>query len=455
MASALGDVAASLARSPAEIAEAQGAALRHMLALAAQGHAHYRRLWAALDFDVAGIQGLDDLARLPLTAKGDLMADPEAFRLQLPELPLEERAIAEVIYTTGSTASPTPVYNTTHDVHAYMFQARCMAAIAGLGERDVIANLFPLTPAPMGAFQRSAQNASAIGAAIVSALPGAPFGAFAIQRPLDEAVRLVALHRATVVWGVTSFVRRVLLRALELKADFTNVRLCAVAGEASTPALREELRRLMRQLGTANAQVFDRYGSTELGALAQCREDGDWHNPAPDLLYLEAVDGETGRRLPDGERGFLALTHLNRRGTVLLRFLQGDVVAVERGRCPHCGRAGERVIGPIVRAADLVKVKGMLINPAVLLEELGRLPDVAEFQVVLRKAVGDAFAPDELVVRVAGRGADRQEIEARVVAATQAAVGVRPRVENAAANEIYDPARQPKAVRFVDRRGEP
>jgi acyl-coenzyme A synthetase/AMP-(fatty) acid ligase len=49
------------------------------------------------------------------------MSEPEAFRLQCAELPLEQRAIAEVIYTTGSTAAPTPVYNTTHDVQGYMF----------------------------------------------------------------------------------------------------------------------------------------------------------------------------------------------------------------------------------------------------------------------------------------------------------------------------------------------
>jgi hypothetical protein len=39
-----------------------------------------------------------------------------------------------------------------------------------------------------------------------------------------------------------------------------------------------------------------------------------------------------------------------------------------------------------------------------------------------------------------------------VVSAAQRAVGVRPRVEFAAASEIYDPARRAKAERFVDHR---
>ena len=45
-----------------------------------------------------------------------------------------------------------------------------VAAISGIRETDVIANLFPLTPAPMGAFVRSASNAYAAGAAIFAVL---------------------------------------------------------------------------------------------------------------------------------------------------------------------------------------------------------------------------------------------------------------------------------------------
>ena len=42
--------------------------------------------------DAVWISGVKDVERLPLTTKHDLMADPEAFRLRLPDLPLYERA---------------------------------------------------------------------------------------------------------------------------------------------------------------------------------------------------------------------------------------------------------------------------------------------------------------------------------------------------------------------------
>jgi len=40
----------------------------------------------------------------------------------------------------------------------------------------------------------------------------------------------------------------------------------------------------------------------------QCAEDAPGQNVTPDLYHLEVVDPETGRRLPDGENGMLAIT---------------------------------------------------------------------------------------------------------------------------------------------------
>jgi phenylacetate-CoA ligase len=433
-----------------EIQREQDERLRRMLALCARGHEFYTRRWAEAGIDVAAVRGVDDLEGLPLTTKQDLMAEPEAFRLRVPDLPLHERTLWEVIYTTGSTADPTPVYNTTHDYHAYLFQSKRVAEISDIRETDVIANLFPLTPAPMGAFVRSVTNAYAAGATICAALPGAEHGSFGVQRPLDYAVRTVEVHKATILWGIPSFLRRVLLRAKALQADFRSVRMCAITGEATAPGMREELRRCLRDLQAAGTVIFDRYGSTELGAFAQCREEGDWHNPTPELQFHEVVDPDTGRRLPDGERGTLVATHLDRRGTVLIRFAVGDTVSLTREPCPHCGRTSERIVGPVVRGSDLVKVKGMLINPGALVAALSAMPALEEFQVVVRRENGDdPYSMDELAVRIACKPEARAALEAEVAAKAIEITKVRARVEVVEARRIHDPDK-PKAKRFVD-----
>jgi phenylacetate-coenzyme A ligase PaaK-like adenylate-forming protein len=113
----------------AAIERHQSEKLRLILALCARGHPYYRRLWSQAGIDIGRIETLGDLERLPLTPKTALMADPESFRLRLDDLPLQERTLWEIIYTTGSTAEPTPVYNTTHDYNAYLFQSQRVAAI--------------------------------------------------------------------------------------------------------------------------------------------------------------------------------------------------------------------------------------------------------------------------------------------------------------------------------------
>jgi phenylacetate-coenzyme A ligase PaaK-like adenylate-forming protein len=221
-----------LTRQPlAVIEDRQSEKLRSMLGLCMRGHSYYRQKWAETKIDIDSIRNIADLERLPLTHKQDLIAEPQRFRLDLPELPLPERALWEIIYTTGSTADPTPIYNTTYDYNAYLFQSRRVAEISGILQTDIIANLFPLTAAPMGAFVRSATNAFAAGAAIFATLPGTRFGPFDLRRSLDEAVRMIEIHRATVLWGVPSYVRRVLLRALEL-----SVEVVADAAKAILPA---------------------------------------------------------------------------------------------------------------------------------------------------------------------------------------------------------------------------
>lgn len=431
----------------------QNARLVNQLALCARGHDFYRRRWSALGVDVAQIRTVDDLSRLPLTSKRELMDDPESFRLRIPDLPVHERALWSVVHTTGSTGTPTPVYITTHDWESNLFINRRVAEIVGLRDTDVYANLFPLTAAAMGGFVRTAEAAYAIGATVAAALPGTSHGHFGIHGSLEDAVALVERHRATVLWGMPSFIRRVTMRAAELGADFRSVRMCALTGEASTPEMRNDIRRRLGTLGARDPLMFDRYGSTESGAMAQCHEQGDWHNPAPEILFHEIVDPNTGRRLPDGERGALAVTHLDRRGTVLLRYLVGDIVSLTHEACPHCGRHGDRIVGPVLRTKDLMKVKGMLLSPDQLQDAVARVQGLDEFQVVVTRVdPADPLSMDELVVRVATTRTDQERVTVEVVEAAARASGVRPRVEYVQADDIFDPARDAKAPRFVDRR---
>ena len=145
----------------------------------------------------------------------------------------------------------------------------------------------------------------------------------------------------------------------------------------------------------------------------------------------------------------LAITHLHRRGTVMLRYLVGDVVMLSRAPCPHCGRIGERVVATPRRTGNLVKCRGMLVNTDLVADTVSALPSVSEFQIIFRREekVG---AMDEMVLRIEhGEDAALREV---AIARVRDAVSLRPEVEFVARGALYDHEQSIKTKRVVDLR---
>jgi phenylacetate-CoA ligase len=429
--------------------------LRETVELCYRGHPFYQKLMKREGLEPRHIQTCDDLVRLPLSTKKDFLADPDAFRLQGDDLPIEAQTLWKIIYTTGTTSGrPAPIYVPSIDHYAFLFASARRGELVDIRDTDTMVNLFPLTPFPMGAYARAPDEVAAVGAAIVFAHTGRAEGPFPLHRSLDDAVRMIERQRATILYGVSGFVRRVLLRAQELNADFHAVRMVMVTGEASSGAMLDDMRRRMRALGCADTKIVNRYGSTEQGAsMVECHPGSGFHSLAPDQVFHEVVDGETGRRLPDGETGMLAFTHVYRRGTVFLRYLVGDIVAMTNATCPHCGRTCPRITSQPVRSGDVLKIKGTLVNLQVLKDQLERLPAVEEYQIVIRPMdASDPFSMDELLVRVSARDDLHAATAREIIAEATKTAHVRPLVEFVDRNEIFDPLSGAKPRRVVDQR---
>jgi phenylacetate-CoA ligase len=429
--------------------------MRQMVELCYRSHPFYRDLMRRQKLEPRHFQTCDDLVHLPPSSKTDFLADPDRFRIDPADVSVEEGTLWKIIYTTGTTTGrPAPVYVTAHDHFAYMHAFAQCQDLMGLQPTDLIASLFPLTTFPLGAYSRAPDEAAAIGAAIMFANTGRPDQVFPVHRSLDDAVRAIARLRATVLWGVAGFVRRTLLRAQELAADFRSVRMVMTTGEASSRAMRDDMRRRMRELGCADTLIVNRYGSTEQGgSMIECQEGSGFHSIAPNHLFHEVIDADSGRRLPDGEAGMLAFSHLNRRGTVFLRYLVGDVVTIAHATCPHCGRTTPRLTSQPVRTGSILKVKGTLVNLQNLSEELDRLPMLDEYQIVIRpQDPADPFSLDEMVIRIAVSAAEHDQAASVIATKTLQLTNVRPLIEPAERNEIFDPHHAPKPRRIVDLR---
>ncbi len=433
--------------------------LARMAPLWAQAHPYARQVFCERGLTPEDIRTVDDIRKLPPMTKQDYISDPEQFRLdpsQATGLSLEERTIADIIYTAGSSGEPTPFYDTVHDRYARIDLMARATRIAGIGPADTVMNLFPLSAVPHQGFLSATWGPMAAGSKLLSGLTGRSYAGFPVHRRMDEAIDLIEIQRATVLWGITSYVRRVIMRAETLGKDFSAVRLVMAMGEPCPTAMRDDMRTRLTRMGSPHVTVNNGYGMTELmGPSTECRENGGAHLPAPEQFYFEVVDPQTYAPVPDGARGLLLLTHLNRRGTVLLRYVAGDVVALTHEQCPHCARWEPRFLGSPYRVDGLTKVKGTLINPAVILDGLSGLLSrgVREYQVVIsRENPHDPLSADVLRVRAACAAADhsrlRQEIEATVRAETE----ISPEIEFLPADGFGEIAGGYKFKRFIDER---
>lgn len=443
---------------PQRLRALQQERLARMLDLCAAAHPFYRRRFAELGLNAREIRSLDDLQKLPPTRKTDYMAAPEQFRLDpllMPGLPLQETTLWNVAFTTGTTSGrPSPFFNTTHDQLAIMLQARTAALVEGFRPDDLLANLIPLPPMPTGGYLVVPRTADAIGIPVIHALTGARHPEFPIHRGLDEAIDLLVGAGPTVFWGIPSFMRRFFRRVKERGLSFPRARMIVTSGEPVSTAMQDELLEHLRSFGCTDPQLRLRYSFTEMqGGFVQCCNGGTLHNVSPDLYYLEVVEPGSGERMADGGSGALAVTHLNRRGTVMLRYLVGDTVSLKMEACPHCGTLGDRLVARPARSDALVKVKGLLINPALVADALTGDPAIREFQLAAIKAIpDDPDSPDILELRIETDEGHREALEARLPDLVQRLVLVRPVVRFARPGELYDPMRNLKARRFADER---
>jgi phenylacetate-coenzyme A ligase PaaK-like adenylate-forming protein len=436
--------------------------LRRQMGWLAAGSAHYQKVFASAGVEPAAVQGTDDLQRLPVTTKADLMADPAAFRLRLPDANLYDMTYATV-YTTGTTSGrPTPYEYTTHDFFGVLLSGRRLYRHLGLQPGDRFFSLFPVSPLPHVAGFASA-IANAAGLSFAHGMAGMPYPEFPVHRSSADLLAQLRDNRPDGVAGIGSFIRRMLVEAAADGADLSSIRLVVSSGEVLTARMRDHMRHHLAACGAKDVFIASTYAFTEGGlAWVPSTEDGPLYATAPDQIFLEILDPDTHERLPDGEAGLVAVTHLNRRGMPLVRYLLGDIAALTHEPDPHSGRRGQGLIvssgsAHVTRTTDLLKIKGTLVNPQLIHDLVMNTPGVVEYQMVVTNAVdGDALSPDRLVLRL-GLGAETagdwlETVGERLRQAVRGAAEVTPDLELVDQSEIYDPVREFKARRLVDRR---
>jgi phenylacetate-CoA ligase len=377
------------ARPWAEQLAADDAAYREQLAYLFERSAFYREKLAAAGVEsTEAAGGLADIARLPLTEKGELKATATADNPIGAQLCAARSEIVRIYSTSGTTGTPSYIPLTAGDLENWVAGSARSYAASGVVAGQRIVSTYGAGPfaagAALDAFER-------IG------LSHIPVGVGNTER----LVRAIEQLRPEVAALTPSYAAHV---AEKYDMRGSSVDRVLVAGEpgGGEPAFRAQLEEGW------GARVTEAMGIGDIGVSlwGECEEQDGMHFGARGFVHAELIDPETGEPLAmdDGARGELVLTHLRHRAAPLLRFRTRDHVEVRMSPCP-CGRTGPR-IRCVGRTDDMLIVRGVNVFPSAVRDVVGAFaPDVSGHILVRPRDEGVKQEPPLLVSVELARGA--------------------------------------------------
>jgi len=394
---------------------------------------YYRKLMDEKGVKPEDITGIEDLHKLPFLKKDDLR---EAYPYGLLAKPLKD--CVRIHSTSGTTGKRVVAFYTQHDVD--LWEDCCARAIVAAGgtEEDVCQVAYGY-----GLFTGGA------------GLHGGSHKVGCLTLPMssgntERQVQFMADLGATILCCTPSYAAYVgeYLKENGYKPEDIPLKAGIFGAEPWT----EEMRRGIE--ATLGIKAYDIYGLTETsgpGVAFECCEQSGMHINE-DHFLAEIIDPDTCEVLPEGSKGELVFTALDKEAFPLLRYRTRDICVLSRKPC-SCGRTHIKMSKPMGRSDDMLIIRGVNVFPsqieAVLLKE-GYQPN---YQIVVDRANNtDTFEvkvemnPEQFTDTVSGV----TSLEKALAGAMKTMLGINPVVHLVPPKSIV--RSEGKAVRIIDKR---
>ncbi len=394
---------------------------------------YYRNLMEEKGVTPDDIKGIDDLHKLPFLTKADLR---DAYPYGLLAKPLED--CVRIQSTSGTTGRRVVAFYTQNDID--LWEDCCARAIVAAGgtKKDVCQ--------------------VAYGYGLFTGGPGLNGGSHKVgclTLPMssgftDRQIQFMMDLKATILCCTPSYAAYI---GESLKEQgYTPDQIPLKAGIFGAEAWTNEMRHQIED--TLGIKAYDIYGLTETtgpGVSFECEEQTGMHINE-DHFLAEIIDPETGEVLPEGSKGELVFTSLDKEAFPLLRYRTRDICVLSRKTC-SCGRTFIKMAKPMGRSDDMLIIRGVNVFPSqietVLLKE-GYQPN---YQIIVdRVNNNDTFDvmvemnPEQFTDTVSGVTAQ----EKALANAMKLMLGINPAVHLVAPKSIA--RSEGKAVRVIDKR---
>ena len=419
--------------SPEKLKAIQNEKLLAQVAHVYKNVPYYRSLMDAKGVKPEDITSTDDLYKLPFLSKADLR---DAYPYGLLGVPLYD--CVRIQSTSGTTGKRVVAFYTQDDVNLWEdCTARAIVAVGGT--KDDVCQV-------------------AYGYGLFTGGPGLNGGSHKVgclTLPMssgntERQIQFMCDLGSTILCCTPSYAAYIgeTLKEMGLTTDDIKLKAGIFGAEPWTEEMRKDIE---RSLGI---KAYDIYGLTETcgpGVSFECSEQTGMHINE-DHFLAEIINPDTGEVLPEGEKGELVFTSLDKKAFPLLRYRTRDICVLKRTKC-SCGRTLIKMSKPMGRSDDMMIIRGVNVFPSqiesVLMKEgyssnyrieLDRINNTDTFDIYVE------MSPEQFSDTVK----DITAKEKALAGALKTMLGINPKMHLVAPKSIA--RSEGKAVRIVDKR---
>jgi len=303
----------------------------------------YRKKFDEIGFNPDDLASLDDLGKLPFTAKSDLR---ENYPYGLFAVPLRE--VVRVHASSGTTGMATVVGYTRNDIKTWSNLVGRVLTAGGVTADDVIQISFNYGLFT-GAFGLH-YGAERVGASVIPTSSG----------NTKRQIKIMQDFKTTALVSTPSYAMLIAdtIREMNIEPNSLSLKWGLFGAEPWSDSMRRELEQKLMIKAT------DNYGLSEVmgpGVAGECLQQSGLHINE-DHFLVEVIDPETLRPVTLGEVGELVITTLTKEAFPMIRYRTRDLTRLIAEPCP-CGRTLRRMSRVMGRTDDMLIIRGVNVFP--------------------------------------------------------------------------------------------
>lgn len=394
---------------------------------------YYRDLMDKAGVKPEDIHGVEDLHKLPFLSKADLR---ETYPYGMLACPLSD--CVRIQSTSGTTGKRVIAYYTQNDID--MWEECCARAIvaAGGSKEDVVHISYGYGLFTGGAGLNGGSHK--VGCLTLPMSSGST----------DRQIQFMMDIKSTILCCTPSYAAYIgeTLKEKGYKPEDNYLKAGIFGAEPWTEEMRQDIQ------NSLGIKAYDIYGLTEIcgpGVAFECEAQAGMHINE-DHFIAEIIDPDTGEVLPEGSKGELVFTSLDKEAFPVIRYRTRDICMLTREKCT-CGRTHVRMHKPMGRSDDMMIIRGVNVFPSQIETVLLKEGYSSNYQILVDRVnnsdtldINVEMAPEQFDDTVKAHAAREKALEAAI----RAMLGIGPKVHLVAPKSIT--RSEGKAVRVIDKR---